>query len=62
MEREQTPPRPLVTGDGLPPSHDLNAAMAGASDLLNAADRILDGLHPVDAEEFLQQNRQRGGE
>jgi hypothetical protein len=30
--------------------------------ILAEADRILDGLRPVNAEEYLQQNRQRGGQ
>jgi hypothetical protein len=30
--------------------------------ILAEADRILDNLRPVNAEEYLQQNRQRGGE
>ena len=30
--------------------------------ILAEADRILDDLCPIDAEEYLQQNRQRGGE
>jgi hypothetical protein len=30
--------------------------------ILAEADRILDGLRPVNAEEYLQQNRQQGGQ
>ena len=30
--------------------------------ILAEADRILDGLRPINAEEYLQQNRQRGGQ
>ena len=48
MEREQTPPqRPPIVGDG-PPGNNMDAAMSGASDLLRAADRVLDGLHHVE--------------
>ena len=31
-------------------------------DILSAADRILDAIRPVNAEEYLQQNRQSGGQ
>lgn len=30
--------------------------------ILAEADRILDAMRPIDAEEYLQQNRQQGGE
>ena len=30
--------------------------------ILAEADRILDGLRPINAEAYLQQNRQRGGQ
>jgi hypothetical protein len=36
-------------------AHDLDGILA-------EADRILDALRPVNAEEYLQQNRQQGGE
>jgi hypothetical protein len=35
---------------------------AALDEILTEADRILDGLRPVNAEEYLQQNRQRGGQ
>jgi hypothetical protein len=35
---------------------------AALDEILAEADRILDGLRPVNAEEYLQQNRQRGGQ
>jgi len=42
-------------GRGLDEAHDLDGILA-------EADRILDGLRPINAEEYLQQNRQQGGE
>jgi hypothetical protein len=64
MERElqrqrQTPPGGgghNGAGDGV------EQARAGLEEILAEADRILDNLRPVNAEEYLQQNRQRGGE
>jgi hypothetical protein len=41
---------------------DLEQTRAALDDILAEADRILDNLRPVNAEEYLQQNRQRGGQ
>jgi hypothetical protein len=64
MERTLTPTRPtgagadttLLGGDGL------DQTRANLDDILAEADRILDNLRPINAEDYLQQNRQRGGE
>ncbi len=62
MERERTQQRPPADSGGPPAGDDLDSMLAGASDLLSTADRILDTLRPVDAEDFLLQNRQQGGQ
>lgn len=63
MERELTVRRPAAgggdsggEGGGL---DDVRSATAG---ILDAADRILDSIRPLNAEDYLQQNRQRGGQ
>jgi hypothetical protein len=63
MEREL--PRPPATtggGGGPEPGADIEQARVNLESILSEADRILDGLRPVNAEDYLQQNRQRGGE
>lgn len=63
MERERTLPRPVAGGGGTEPDggslDDVRSATAG---ILDAADRILDSIRPLNAEDYLQQNRQRGGQ
>lgn len=64
MERELTLQRPAASGgDGPGPDggglDDIRTATAG---ILDAADRILDSIRPLNAEDYLQQNRQRGGQ
>ena len=49
------------------PAHDENQTSAShgreeLEGLLAAADEVLDSLGPRSAEEYLQQNRQRGGQ
>jgi hypothetical protein len=62
-ERTLTQPRTGGGGGaGLTGCEDLEQTRAGLDDILAEADRILDNLRPVNAEEYLQQNRQRGGE
>jgi hypothetical protein len=62
-QRERTIPRtgggggdPLTGADGV---EEVRADLDG---ILAEADRILDNLRPINAEEYLQQNRQRGGQ
>jgi hypothetical protein len=63
MERERQLPRTAPGGRGGPASDgDLEQVRAEAAGILDAADRILDALRPLSAEDYLQQNRQRGGE
>jgi hypothetical protein len=64
MERERTLPQPTPTRGGGPgPDATESATLrAEAQELLAAADLVLDTIHPVDAETYLHQNRQRGGE
>jgi hypothetical protein len=64
MERELQRQRPAAPGvgglDGA--GEGVDQARASMEAILAEADRVLDGLRPVNAEEYLQQNRQRGGE
>lgn len=63
MERELQRQRTATGGGGDPGAGDcVEQTRAALDDILAEADRILDGLRPVNAEEYLQQNRQRGGE
>lgn len=62
MEQQLTLPRPVGGSDGACGIPDLGDLRANLDGILAEADRILDGLQPVNAEEYLQQNRQRGGE
>jgi hypothetical protein len=62
MERELQVHRPPVVGGGGPDGVDLDGVRADVAGILDAADRILDSIRPLNAEDYLQQNRQRGGE
>lgn len=63
MEQQLTRPRPVGGGGGVPEGGDgIEQVRANLDGILAEADRILDGLRPINAEEYLQQNRQRGGE
>jgi hypothetical protein len=64
MERERQIQRPVAIGDGGPGpgGADADQVQARLDDILSAADRILDAIRPVNAEEYLQQNRQSGGQ
>jgi len=64
MERELQVHRPpvLAGGGGGGDGGDLDRIRADAEGILDAADRILDSIRPLNAEDYLQQNRQRGGQ
>jgi hypothetical protein len=64
MEQQRTLPHPGGSSDGgaLAADEGLEHLRASLDGILDEADRILDGLRPINAEEYLQQNRQRGGE
>jgi hypothetical protein len=63
MERERTAQRPAAGGGGAgPDGANLDEVRAEAVSILDAADRILDSIRPLNAEDYLQQNRQRGGQ
>jgi hypothetical protein len=63
MERElQVQRPPVVGGGGDPGGTDLDRLRADTEGILDAADRILDSIRPLNAEDYLQQNRQRGGQ
>jgi hypothetical protein len=49
-------------GSGPECGEGLEQTRAALDEILAEADRILDNLRPVNAEEYLQQNRQRGGQ
>jgi hypothetical protein len=61
-ERELTIPRPAGGGDPLTGGEGVEQLRVNLDGILAEADRILDNLRPINAEEYLQQNRQRGGE
>jgi hypothetical protein len=63
MERQQQLVRPPVQGSGPgPDDNGLEQVRRNADAILDAADRILDSIRPLNAEDYLQQNRQRGGQ
>jgi len=64
MEQQLPRTRPTGGTGGEPGGSgpDLEQVRAGLDALLAETDRILDTLRPVNAEDYLQQNRQRGGE
>jgi hypothetical protein len=63
MERERQMQRPPRTGGGPDPDAPaLDEVRLQAAGILDAADRILDSIRPLNAEDYLQQNRQRGGQ
>lgn len=64
MEREINVPRQAAEPGSGPVSQSgqSDKLRAEARDLLAAADRVLDAIQPGDAETYLQQNRQRGGQ
>jgi hypothetical protein len=61
MEREQQTQRSVGSG-GPGPECGSDERQSNARSILAAADRILDSIRPLNAEDYLQQNRQRGGE
>ena len=62
MERERQSQQLRSGGGGGLPDHNLEATHSQLAGMLNAADRVLDSIQPVVAEEYLQQSRQRGAE
>ena len=62
MEREMQAQRPVGSGGTGPEGGGNDEAQANARSILAAADRILDSIRPLNAEDYLQQNRQRGGQ
>ena len=63
MERQrlQDPRNPLA-GGGTPDGDSLDGVRDRLEGILHAADAVLDGIRPLNAEDFLQQNRQNGGQ
>ena len=64
MERQRQVQRPAGSGGGpeLVDGEGVEQVRATMEGILEEADRILDSLRPVNAEDYLQRNRQRGGE
>ena len=63
MERERHhPDAPEHDSGGPPNNHGIERVRAESESILDAADRMLDGIHVADAEGYLQDNRQHGGE
>jgi hypothetical protein len=63
-QRELSIPRTEGAGGGDPLTGcaGVEEIRANLDGILAEADRILDNLRPINAEEYLQQNRQRGGQ
>jgi hypothetical protein len=62
MERTRTPdPTPVVNAGGNG-GGDENMDTLVAQEILAAADRILDSIRPINAQQYLEQNQQRGGQ
>jgi hypothetical protein len=62
MEREMQAQRPAGSGGPAAEGDGSDGAQANARNILAAADQILDSIRPLNAEDYLQQNRQRGGQ
>jgi hypothetical protein len=63
MERERQPQQPMRAGGGGPASdHNLEATRSQLEGIHGAADRVLNSIQPVVAEQYLQQSRQRGAQ
>jgi hypothetical protein len=65
MEHERQIPRQHGPGDGHGPGPEpgeLDRIRAQGAGLLDAADKILNSLPPVEVEIYLEQGRQRGGQ
>jgi hypothetical protein len=63
MERQLQQLRPVGGGsDGLTGGENVEQVRDVLDGILAETDRILDNLRPVNAEDYLQQNRQRGGQ
>ena len=62
MELERQVQRPPISGGPGGDGGGSDEAQANARNILDAADSILDSIRPLNAEDYLQQNRQRGGE
>jgi hypothetical protein len=65
MERERQFPEPHKPGPGggaEPERCELDRMKAEGDGLLDAADKILHSLRPVEAEAYLEQSHQQGGQ
>jgi hypothetical protein len=63
METQRQLQRPPAQSGGPgPDDNGLEQVRLNADAILDAADRILDSIRPLNAEDYLQQNRQRGGQ
>jgi hypothetical protein len=64
VELELLEKRPARARGEVPPAAgaDGEQVRSDLDSILAEADRVLDGLRPINAEAYLQQNRQRGGQ
>jgi hypothetical protein len=62
MERERQMQRSVPASGGGPEALETEPICTATQGILNAADQILDSIRPVNAEDYLQRNRQRGGQ
>jgi len=61
MERTLTQQRNPTTNDGAGPDGE-GVDTILAQEILAAADRVLDSIRPINAQQYLEQNQQRGGQ
>jgi hypothetical protein len=62
MERTRTAEQLPTIADGAPGPDNEGMETLVAQEILAAADRILDSIKPINAQQYLEQNQQRGGE
>ena len=64
MERQKQQPQQQSTagGGGPTPGHELSSTREELAAMHSQADAILNGFTPVNAENYLQQSRQRGAQ
>lgn len=61
MERTRPQQRDPVTSNGAGTDGD-GVDTILAQEILAAADRVLDSIRPINAQQYLEQNQQRGGQ
>jgi hypothetical protein len=62
VERTRIPDPTPTTNEGGNGDGDEGMDTLLAQEILAAADRILDSIRPINAQQYLEQNQQRGGQ